>query len=54
VEVRGEIALHPHLNPPPSRGRKIVGYFHEAIFKLIVQTLNIKSPLTSLSLSIAG
>ena len=24
--VRGGADLHPHLNPPPSEGRKIVGY----------------------------
>ncbi len=24
--VRGDADLHPHLNPPPSEGRRIVGY----------------------------
>jgi hypothetical protein len=28
--VRGTIRQHPHLNPPPSRGRRIIGYFHDS------------------------
>jgi len=30
VGVRGNAGLHPHLNPPPSRGRRAVGYFHRS------------------------